>query len=817
MKIKLKLTLNIVVVLAIIAVVAITSIVGMGFVRGNLLNLTEKSTPFQTRTLEFQRAIQGLTSDLIKVSASTKMDEFLANKREAENSLKEVKDLQDKLAALSGGVKIETYDEMNRIAKELFEITEARLLAEEESSVANRNLTQRLKEASNKLKNLDTKIKGLQLQRSTAFTTSLERTRGITATLRNIETLKMVLKDLQFAVLEIQRAQDKRTFIIARGKANSNINKALWNDYLKVSKQMHADIKAIAERIEEMVKLQNALLSQSDGETKARFDVVSREVNEKLSAILLVIEQEVSSANDKYGEESRRQGELFTQANIATTVLSSNSELISLGLSVEGLTARLFTAKSLKEIDTFEAEIRKIYDNISHKGKELEKFLTKLGAKEEEKVLLDVMSAMGLVRSQLFAKDGIIYKIRHMIDMEERAAQSTNNLREVVLRQAESGKKTVTTAQAEQEKAITDVNRMVTLSTSVIVVISLVAVVLGIGFGTWVYRSVAKPLNELTAIAVEVSQGNLKIDICQRSNDEIGTVQSSMCKMVASLTNIVKQIADTINALTRNSDKLKSTALSLEKETRNQTLQIEQSATAMTEMAQTTQDVAKNTTHTAEAAQRMKKISTETKEIVSSSHAEIEKFTEMVRLSAQKVESLGEKSKEISSIITLIKEIADQTNLLALNAAIEAARAGEQGRGFAVVADSVRQLAERTTTAADDIARTVNAMQIEVQESVKYMKSKNESIDKVIDSINKTIASIDETVRYVERVADMVQQIAAATEEQSVAYEDVSRNMEKIAVSARHMQESFEEVKKASVELEKMSSELKQFSSWFKI
>ncbi|MCL4492362.1 MAG: methyl-accepting chemotaxis protein, partial [Nitrospirae bacterium] len=100
---------------------------------------------------------------------------------------------------------------------------------------------------------------------------------------------------------------------------------------------------------------------------------------------------------------------------------------------------------------------------------------------------------------------------------------------------------------------------------------------------------------------------------------------------------------------------------------------------------------------------------------------ELVKFADTVKESAVKVESLGHKSEEINDIIILIKDIADQTNLLALNAAIEAARAGEQGRGFAVVADSVRQLAERTANATDDIAKTVRTMQTEVGESVEFM------------------------------------------------------------------------------------------------
>ncbi|MBU0620876.1 MAG: CZB domain-containing protein [Gammaproteobacteria bacterium] len=91
----------------------------------------------------------------------------------------------------------------------------------------------------------------------------------------------------------------------------------------------------------------------------------------------------------------------------------------------------------------------------------------------------------------------------------------------------------------------------------------------------------------------------------------------------------------------------------------------------------------------------------------------LQKMSEKTSETAASVDHLNERTSEIGGIVKLIKEIADQTNLLALNAAIEAARAGEQGRGFAVVADEVRKLAERTSTATNEIGQLVSAIQKE--------------------------------------------------------------------------------------------------------
>ncbi|MCX8069581.1 MAG: methyl-accepting chemotaxis protein [Thermodesulfovibrionales bacterium] len=810
MTIKTKLSLNILIVLSIIAAVAITSIVAMTFVKGNLLKLTEKSTPFQTRTLEFQRALQFAVSELIKTASSNTEKEYNSNKVEAEKALQEVKKSQSAIESLAA-TKMQTYEDVNKAAQEIFSATNDRLKAEEASTKARSLIAERMKETNARLKELDSKIRGLQTITSVYFSTASDNVKEITSKMRSVEMLRNYLKDTQLFLSELYAANDKKAMIIARGKLNSNINRIQENSYVKENKNIQPDIKFLIDKIQELLKLMIA------GNEKNKVDALSKEISEKLHVITLNIEQEIAHSSEKYSSESKKQSDVFSESTVATSVLTISSEISTLGANIEALTNRLFIVSNTEDVNNIQSQLTKNFSEIDLLFKKLDTSLTRLNAKGEKKIASTALSSLTSIKTLLLAQDGIVSKVKNQLEMIKKSSVATENLKQIVAKENEAGKKTLSIAQTDQEKSIRDVNRIVTFSTTLIIAISSVAIALGILFGIWVYRSISKPLADLTSISEHVSTGNLNVPLCHRPHDEIGHVQSSMCKMVANLTDIVNQLLSTTNVLTNNSDKLRSTAVSLEAETQNQTLQIEQSATAMTEMAQTTMDVAKNATNTSEAAQNMKKISLDSKYIVTSSHKEIEKFTEMVKSSAQKIESLGNKSKEINSIITLIKEIADQTNLLALNAAIEAARAGEQGRGFAVVADSVRQLAERTTSAADDISKTVNAMQIEVQEAVKFMNSEKESIDLVTQSIDKTINSIEQTVNYVEQVTDMVQQIAAATEEQSAAYEDVSKNMEKIAIIARHMQTGFTEVKNSAVELEQIASELKTTAGWFKV
>ena len=152
-----------------------------------------------------------------------------------------------------------------------------------------------------------------------------------------------------------------------------------------------------------------------------------------------------------------------------------------------------------------------------------------------------------------------------------------------------------------------------------------------------------------------------------------------------------------------------------------------------------------------------------------------------VSSTGKQVDELGKRSNEIGRIAAVIDEIADQTNLLALNAAIEAARAGEQGRGFAVVADEVRKLAERTTTATKEIARMIEAIQLETHSAVLAMEEGTRQVKQGVAATNQAGEALQGIIRKSEEVGDMITMIATAATEQSSTTEEVKNSMEQIS------------------------------------
>ncbi|TAN44304.1 MAG: HAMP domain-containing protein [Nitrospirae bacterium] len=817
MTIKRKLTLNLVLVLAILCAVAGTSVVGMNFVKNKLSYLTERSTPFQLRTVEFQRAIQGATSDLIKVVLADNVNDYKNLRTEAEKSLDEVKNTQSSLDALTGGANIGVSEELHKIGAEIFNISENKIKAEEEAHIANKAITQKMKESSQKLKELDAKIKSLQLNRQGALVSSMEDTKNITTKLKDLESLKLIIKDLQLVFVELQKASDKKSLIIGRSKANATLSKGQQIDYVQTQKEYSKQLKSVGEKIEEITKLQMALLSQQTEDLKNQYENLKRDIGERVSVLSLSVEQEAGNASEKYSSESSRQTNVFGQTNVANNVLVSNSELLALGLSIEGLSTRLFSVNSPKEVEPLVVDLKKSFERAENVQKLLDKGMKQLDTKEELKTLQAIMVSLNSIKSLLFAKDGVVEKIKHDLTMKEKAAEATAKLREIVLKQAEKSKESVSTAKGEQEKAIGTVNSMIRFSLGLTIAISIAAIVLSIGFGVWIYRSIDKPLEAIIKVADEIASGNLACKLETQSEDEIGKLSQSMQKMMQSFSDVISKILTSVNETVQVLDGLRQEAQKSSDGAQEQAGQAHQIATAAEEMSQTFGDIAKTASSAAGSSSDAKQVANAGQQVADNAVRTVETVHKSTLELSSMMTKLNSRVSEIGEIVTVIKDIADQTNLLALNAAIEAARAGEQGRGFAVVADEVRKLAERTIAATGEISEKIGAVQTEAGQTNKSMKTASDQVNMITGQIKEVGDSLLNIVSSVENVGDQIARIATAMEDQTMTAEEVSKNVEKTAGIATDQKETAVKVMHDVSGLIKVTEELRVLTIKFKV
>jgi methyl-accepting chemotaxis protein len=211
---------------------------------------------------------------------------------------------------------------------------------------------------------------------------------------------------------------------------------------------------------------------------------------------------------------------------------------------------------------------------------------------------------------------------------------------------------------------------------------------------------------------------------------------------------------------------------------RDQGLQV---ASAMQQISASVQEVALNTSSVARASDEATEIAGQGGDIVNQALVAMRTIADSVESTAVKIEDLGKGSERIGQIIHVINEIASQTNLLALNAAIEAARAGEAGRGFAVVAGEVRQLAERTGKATEEISAMIEDIQTGTAAAVESMKIGKQQVEEGVATTGQAGESLSKIIATVGQVGHMVAQIAAATTEQTSAVEEVRKSVQRIS------------------------------------
>ena len=317
----------------------------------------------------------------------------------------------------------------------------------------------------------------------------------------------------------------------------------------------------------------------------------------------------------------------------------------------------------------------------------------------------------------------------------------------------------------------------------------LLAIVLAALTATWQTRNITGPLRRAVTVAQQVAAGDLTVDVQVDSHDETGQLLEALKRMNASLGEIVGEVRAGTDTIATASAQISSGNLDLSARTEQQAGSLEETASSMEELTSTVKQNADN-------ARQANQLAVSASEVAVKGGAVVSEVVDTMG-------AINESARKIVDIIAVIDGIAFQTNILALNAAVEAARAGEQGRGFAVVANEVRNLAQRSATAAKEIKMLID--------------NSVEKVDLGSRLVGQAGSTMDEVVASVRRVTDIIGEIASASEEQRSGIEQVNQAINDMDEVTQQNAALVEEAAAASASMQDQADKLSQVVSVFKL
>jgi methyl-accepting chemotaxis protein len=327
------------------------------------------------------------------------------------------------------------------------------------------------------------------------------------------------------------------------------------------------------------------------------------------------------------------------------------------------------------------------------------------------------------------------------------------------------------------------------------------SVFIALGMGLLITR----PIKQFVRQSRDLLQGDT--DLTQRlvisSHDETSDLAENINQVFARLHQLATGVQSAAFQVGASSAEISAASRQMLSGLKDQTLKIESSTTAVTELSASIQTVAGNAAQATDVAEQ-------SSTAVTSAVARMESIRAAVADAADKMRELGESSKRIGNIVEVIRQISEQTSMLALNASIEAAHAGEQGRGFAVVADEVSSLARRVGQSAKDIETLIQTVKEQTQAVMASMEVGTREVANGSQLVTGTLTGLGQLI-------SVVKDTAGAVHEQAVVSDEIARNMDSVRQIATEVLSSSEESVVQAERLHELAFELEESIGGFNL
>ena len=820
MTIKSKLVLSSAIMIAGLVIVVSLSIYAIGSIKTGIASLTSKSTPLQIRTTELQKAIEGLSSNLMQLGVASDPPEVRRLSAAVEDEKQAVDRISQEIGRLdsanAGKVDLAIFKELHET---VLKAVEGRMAGTALFKSETARVDGALAQVEQCLEGMHREMAGLAAAGKGKVAGAVKSSSQLFASSNTVKEMMLNLREIQITVDDLELAKSK-TEVIALKQKIKTLNLAM--QAFPVDEQGVREVKAsVAGILEKFVRAGDGLVALkmdllSGKGSEAKFAELKRPILNTLSDQHFKLSNVVGAMENRVNRNKAEvDSALGTQGKVANIGSAANGVLIDMK-SLDIKVRMLMLSDTAQSYQKTVGEIRAV---LARLGRSLTGVQREVGGLQQARLGQQLRSASASLGEATTAIERIIATQQRILASNDQVAKTVQTVKSVTLKEVKTGEDRVKETASLQETMVSRINVQVRYLSSLILIISSVIALISVLSSWLTIRRVGVSMNTLNRMLEDIAQGegDLTKRLDDSAKDEFGEASRWFNLFLGKLNGIIQQVARNSAQVATATMQLSATSSQIAHGSSSAAAQAETVATASEEMAASSVFIAQNCQRASASAQKASDVATAGAQAVHETVAVMERITEKVKASALKVDSLGSRGEQIGAIIGTIQDIADQTNLLALNAAIEAARAGEMGRGFAVVADEVRSLAERTTAATLEISDLIKGIQKETSGAVATMEEGVREVEIGTHKAARSGVALQDILSQINEVLLQMNQIATAAEQQTGTTNEISGKMLQITDVIQATAQGAQESASGASSLAKFADDLQLLVRQFKL